>query len=93
MSKFGKGGTNGDSLLAVEESGPDFGFHGGQHDVDHYIGDGMDGVVEGRVGVGSMGRVRGVVAQEVGWERGGKVMGAALGTRLAGALGPEVVVR
>ena len=29
MSEFGKGGKNGDSLLAVEEGGSDFGFRGG----------------------------------------------------------------
>ena len=29
----------------------------------------------------------------LGWERGGNVMGAALGKRWEGALGPEVVAR
>ena len=65
ISKFVKGGTNGDSILAVEECGSDFGFRGGQHNVAHDIGDGMDGAIDGRIGVGSMGRVRGAVAQKV----------------------------
>ena len=65
ISYFGKGGTNGDSLFAVEEGGSDFGFRGGRHKVAHDIGDSMDGAVEGQTGVGSMGPVRGAVAQEV----------------------------
>ena len=65
MSEFGKDGTNGDSLLAVEECGSDLGFYVRRHNVAHDIGDGMDGAVEGRIGVGSTGRVRGAVAQEV----------------------------
>ena len=35
MSEFGKGGTNGDSLLANEEGGSNFIFHGGRHNVAH----------------------------------------------------------
>ena len=49
VSKFGKGGTNGDSLLAVEECGSDFGFRRGQHNVAHDFGDGMYGPL--RVGL------------------------------------------
>ena len=65
ISEFDKGGTNGDSLLAVEECGSDLGFRGGRHNVAHDLVDSMDGAVEGRIGVGSMGQVRGAVAQEV----------------------------
>ena len=65
MSKFGKCVTNGDSLLGVEEGGSDFGFRGGQHNVAHDFGEGMDEVVEGRTGVGSTGWVQGAVPQEV----------------------------
>ena len=65
MSEFGKGVTNGDSLLAVEECGSDFGFRSGQPNVAHYLGDGMDWAVEGWIFVGSTGQVRGAVAQEV----------------------------
>ena len=65
MSEFGKGGTNGDNLLAVEEGGSNFGFRGGRHNVARDLGDGMDGAVEGRTGVGSTGRLWGAVAQEV----------------------------
>ena len=57
MSEFVKGGTNGDSLLVVEEYGSSFGFRGRQHNVAHDLGDGMDGDVEGQTGVGSTGRV------------------------------------
>ena len=65
MSKFDKGVKKGDSLLAVEEGGSNFGFRGGRHNVAHDLGDGMDGAVEGQTGVGRTGRVRGAVAQEV----------------------------
>ena len=65
MSNFGKGGTSGDSFLAVEECGSDSGFRGGQHNIAHDLGDSMDGAVEGRIGVGSTVWVRGAVSQEV----------------------------
>ena len=63
MSKFGKGGTNGDSLLTVEEGGSDFGFRDGRHNVANDLGDGIDGSIEGRTDVGIMGRVWGAVDQ------------------------------
>ena len=65
MAEFGKGGMNGDSLLAVEEGISDFGFCGGRHNVAHDLGDGMDGAVEGWTGVGSTGRVQGAVDKDV----------------------------
>ena len=65
VSDSGKGGTNGESLLAVEEGGSNFGFYSGRHNFAHDVGYGMDGAVEGRTDVGSTGRVRGAVAQEV----------------------------
>ena len=58
MSEFVKGGTNGDSLLAVEECGSDFGLLGRQHNIAHDLGDGMDGAVEGQIGVVSTGQVQ-----------------------------------
>ena len=64
ISKFGKGSANGDRLLAIEECGSGFGFRGGQHNIAHDVGDGMDGAVEGQTDVGSTGRFRGAVAQE-----------------------------
>ena len=64
-SKFGRGVPNGDSFLAVEEGGFDFDLRGGRHNVAHDLEEGMDGAAEGRTGVGSTGRIRGVVDQEV----------------------------
>ena len=65
ISELGKGGTNGDSLLAVEERDSNFALRGRKHKVACDLGDSMDGAVEGRIGVGSIGRVQGAVAQEV----------------------------
>ena len=46
MSKIGKGGANGNSLLANEKSGANFGFGGGSHDIGKNLGKGEDGAID-----------------------------------------------
>ena len=47
VSKLGKGGANGNGLLAVEKSGSNLGFGGGGHDIGKNLGKGEDGVIDG----------------------------------------------
>ena len=65
MAELSEDGTDGHSLLTVEEGGANFGFRGGGHDVGHNLGEGMDGAIEGRVGAWCAARVGGPVAEEV----------------------------
>ena len=55
MSEFNKGFTDGDSLLAIKESG----FGGGGQDISHNFGDGVDGSVARLSASGGLQRIDG----------------------------------
>ena len=65
MSKLGKGGVNGNGLLAVEKSGSNFVFGGGGHDIGKNIVKGGDGAIDGRFTGGGLASNRGTIAKEV----------------------------
>ena len=65
MSEFNKGCTDGDSLLAVKESGTTFGFGGGGQDISHNFGDGVDGSVARWSASGGLQRIDGWAAQKI----------------------------
>ena len=65
MPKFCEGSAYQHGLLTIMEGGADFGFIGGRHHVMKNLGNGVDRAVERGVGDRWLGRVNGLVSQEV----------------------------
>ena len=65
MANFCESGADGYSFLTVDEGGDDFRFCSGWHDVAHYFRHGVDGPVEGGVGVRRLGWIGGTVSYKI----------------------------
>ena len=65
VSELNKGGANGNGLLAVENSGSNFGFGGGGHDIGKNLGNGEDGSNDGIFTRRGLMRNRVTIAKEV----------------------------
>ena len=65
VSDIGEGGANGNGILAVDNSGSNFGFGSRGHDIGNNIGKGEYGAIDGRFTRRGLMSNRGTIAKEV----------------------------